>query len=165
MKILYVLLFSVVASFGLESTSSNVIIAEDGAKRPKVFQIWEEQEIFNQLSLEYGTSLLEAHNDDLYNAYGKWFNVMHDIEDYATKIDYNIYGVKSWIKIFWATDGTMQHIGFFIRPESRNIDVESFTAFLTSFVNQAKYEHKYKKKYSHYGAASFPTFPRRTQSN
>jgi len=49
------------------------------------------------------------------------------------------------------------HIGFYLKPNSKNLDRKEFAAFLKSFVNNYSFPHTFNEPFSHYGSAGFPT--------
>jgi hypothetical protein len=81
------------------------------------------------------------------------------METYADAIQFNLKGLKLWIHIFWNEKGEINHIGYFVHPESRQIDKKEMSAFFSAFSRlAAKPDFKSGMKISHYTSASFPTF-------
>jgi len=86
------------------------------------------------------------------------------MEAYAKEINFDINGVKIWVHVFWSADGTINHIAYHLKPNSKNIDDKEFSAFLSSFTNQYKFPLVTKGvNYSHYASAAFPTFSKRVK--
>ncbi len=135
------------------------------ATPPKVFILGEHEKAYEQLNLEYSEMLLTACNGDMETAYQKWLSMLNEMEAYASLINYDIKGVKVWLNVFWSKDGTIKHIAYHLKQNSRNIDTAEFTAFLISFINHYKFPLVNNKKYSHYGSASFPTYPRKLNTD
>jgi hypothetical protein len=127
---------------------------------PKVFLISEDANLFNVLSGQYPTSLLEAANYDMDKAYAKWMNCLTSFEEYCDKYRLDIKGLKIWIKVFWAADGSIEHIAFQIKPNSRNINPAILLSYMGAFMKVYKLPMKDMPagKFSHYSSASFPTF-------
>jgi hypothetical protein len=133
------------------------------AELPKVFIISDDQATFEQLSALYNTSLMDVCKDDDQVAYSKWTNMMHAFEQHAEKNNINVKGVKMWVKVFWGTDGSVEHIGYFLKPNSRNAKLEEMTALWRTFVE--KYHLPMEEggtptKFSNYGSVSFPLYMR-----
>jgi hypothetical protein len=132
---------------------------------PKVFILGEHEKAYEQLNLEYSVMLLTACKGNMETAYQKWLSMLNEMEAYATSINYDIKGVKVWLNVFWNVDGTIKHIAYHLKQNSRNIDTAEFTAFLSSFINHYKFPLVSDQKYSHYGSASFPTHPRKLNTD
>jgi hypothetical protein len=132
---------------------------------PKVFILGEHEKAYEKLNLEYSVMLLTACNGNMDTAYQKWLSMLNEMEAYATLINYDIKGVKIWLNVFWNIDGTIKHIAYHLKQNSRNIDTAEFTAFLVSFINHYKFPLVTQSKYSHYGSASFPTHPRKLSTD
>jgi hypothetical protein len=130
-----------------------------GSQLPKVFLIGEYSEEFEAMSAEYKDNLMSVCNYDMDVAYKKWMSMLQEMETYSDRIDYDLKGIKIWLKVFIEPDGTVKHIAYYLKPRSRNVDVEELTAFLSSFMNNYKFPLINKTRYSHYGSASFPTIP------
>ena len=125
---------------------------------PKVFSLSEDQAILEQLSLLYTKGLIEVCNDDTDIAYTKWNSMMLALELYADKQNVNIKGVKMWIKVYWASDGTVEHIGYSLKPKSRNIKIAEFNALLKTFLEGFKLQQTADTKFTNSGSVSFPIF-------
>jgi hypothetical protein len=132
---------------------------------PKVFILGEHEKAYEQLNLEYSIMLLTACKGNMENAYQKWLSMLNEMEAYATLINYDIKGVKVWLNVFWKEDGTIKHIAYHLKQNSRNIDTAEFTAFLSSFINHYKFPLVTDQKYSHYGSAAFPTHPKKLNTD
>ena len=134
-----------------------------GSTLPRVFVLGEDEQAYNHLVESYGTSsLLNVCQNDMEKAFGKWLDMMGAMEAYAQKINFDINGVKIWVHVFWSADGTIDHIAYHLKPNSRNIDQQEFTAFLSSFIKNYKFPLTTDGvNYSHYASASFPTFSKR----
>ena len=163
----YVLTFSFLSLFlsiqysGLADGINDLYLLENDTTPPKVFILGEHEKAYEQLNLNYSVMLLTACNGDMDFAYKKWLSMLNEMEAYGTLINYDIKGVKVWLNVFWNVDGTVKHIAYHLKQNSRNIDTAEFTAFLSSFINHYKFPLVTDKKYSHYGSASFPTHPRK----
>jgi len=84
--------------------------------------------------------------------------MLMDIEDYAADINFDIKGVKLWFNLYFNADGTIKHLAFFPKPNSRNIPDEELTAFFQQFVDQYQLQVKAEKPFQHSASAGFPTF-------
>ena len=112
-------------------TTINAQKSVDGEKKayPTVFQIGELPTVFESLSDEYSTALLEVCDDDVKRAYAQWSMMLKAMENHAKAKGFNLKGVKMWLKVFWNKDGTIEHIAFHLKPGSKNVDTEALTRF------------------------------------
>lgn len=125
---------------------------------PKVFSLSDDQAVLEQLSLLYLKGLIEVCNDDTDIAYNKWNGMMLALETYADKQNVNIKGVKMWIKVYWAADGTVDHIGYSLKPNSRNVKLAEFNALLKTFLDTYKLQQTADVRFTNSGSVSFPIF-------
>lgn len=143
------------------SNTSIYITKDYGLQRPpRVFVIDEKENelLFDQLSVEYDMSLINACDSDNDKAYQKWNGMLIAMERYAKlwRYEYDLKGVKIWIKIFCNKKGYIEHIAYTVKPSSKNIDTEVFSKFLTRFIQVYRLDIRAEKDFSHYGSASFP---------
>lgn len=126
-------------------------------KQPKIFLIGEQPQVFENLSTDYQKLLLDVCDDDMTKAYGKWIDMLQAMETYADDISFDIKGVKLWLKVFWEKDGTIAHIAYHLKPDSKNVKTKYLSAFLKSFSDNYKTRCEAKDRFSQYSSASFPT--------
>jgi hypothetical protein len=131
---------------------------EDAVILPSVFRIGEFDHAFETLSKDHNTILLSVCGDNMDLAYERWIEMMMDVEDYADQINYDIKGVKVYMYVFWNADGSVAHLAFYPKPNSRNIPHEELTAFFKGFIKNYQIPLSSDQGFSHYGSASFPTF-------
>jgi hypothetical protein len=152
-----VLIFVLASSLGLSGLQ-----AQEGML-PKVFVLGEHEAAYDQLQQTYRQTLLEACNNNMSKAFDQWLAMMKEVETYAEKMKYNLNGVKVIMHVFWNEDGTIAHLGYFLRPNSRNVKAEELTAFFTGFIAQYKFPVTSGRKFTHYTKATFPTFSERAE--
>ncbi len=155
MKVLFFLLSGILSLSNLQ--------AQNGDATPTVFVMGKHEAGYEELTQTYKQSLLEACGNDMKMAFDKWLEMMQQMEAYADEIDYNIDGVKVLMHVFWNENGSIAHLGYFLRPNSRNVPAEELTAFFKSFIRQYKFPVSSERKFAHYTKASFPTFTERAQ--
>jgi len=126
-------------------------------KYPSVFLIGEYSNAFEALSRSHNTPLINACDEDMEIAFSKWVDMMMALETYSEEEGYDIRGVKMWIKIFWAADGAVEHIAYFLKPQSRNISTKKLSDFFKGFIRTYKLPLEVERSFSHYGSVSFPT--------
>lgn len=124
---------------------------------PKVFVLGEHEVEYEQLMLKYNESLLTVCDNDMKLAFGKLMSMFQEMETYAEQLQYDINGVRIWVHLFWDEKGMIQHIGYHLRPNSKNVNNTEFTAFLEDFVEAYRFPLNTTKKYSLYTSTSFPT--------
>ncbi len=144
-------------SFSMTAQSGSTSLNENG-QLPKVFLIGQHEEAFEALTMSYESDLLNACESDMNVAFKKWMSMMEEMEAYSKQIEYNLDGVKAWFHFFWTTDGSIEHIAYYLRPNSKNLDLDEMNAFLTSFMNNYKFPLVSSSKYHHYTGATFPVF-------
>ena len=131
---------------------------------PKVFIIGEHEKAFENLTLEHSTMLLSACEDNMDLAFEKWWSMIKEMEAYASLIGYDLKGIKMWVNVFWNQNGSIRHIAYHLKPNSKNVDTSELSAFFSSFMNHYSFPLITDIKYSHYGSAAFPTFPKRVSN-
>ena len=162
-KLLLPLLFILIGGFtqlsAIDSVTNYELLKAD-TTLPTVFLIGEYETQYTEAIQSYETLLITACENDMELAYSKWVSMLEEMEAYSDEIDYDLKGLKVWINIFWEPDGTISHLGYYLKTVSKNIDVEELSAFFKSFINNYRFPMAYDKKYSHFGTASFPVFAR-----
>lgn len=147
-----------------DSENTEICVEQQDVELPKVFLIGEYAEEFDAASAEYSLQLIDACKKDMNIAYIKWLSMLQEMENYAETLGFEIKGVKMWVKVFWDTNGTIDHIAYYLKPHSRNVDVNELTAFFMSFMNQYEFPLIAEEKFSNYGSAAFPIVTRRKSS-
>ena len=138
------------------------IQAQDGAV-PRAFVLGTYESGYEILTQTYKQTLLEACGNDMQVAFDRWLEMMQQMESYADRISFNIDGVKVFLQVFWDEDGSIAHMGYLLRPNSRNIPSAELTAFFSEFAKQYKFPITSSRKYTHYTKASFPTYHERAE--
>jgi hypothetical protein len=128
------------------------------AEAPAVFVLGEDEKVYEMLNEAYGQTLLEVAGFDTEKAFDYWLDMMKQLEAHAKKLRYDIKGVKLWLHAYWNEDGTLAHIGFMLRPESRNISPLELGAVLKTFMPKYKLPATSSRKFSHYTGANFPLY-------
>ena len=144
------------ASFGMQAKSDMVFAPIDTL--PSVFMIGENEIEYEELVTKCNSPLLTVCNDSMDDAYRKWMGLLSDMEKFAESKDFDIRGIKIWLNVFWNKDGTIKHLVYYPKPNSRNLDFNDLSVFMNTFVSEYKMDFSYQKCFSHYGGATFPTF-------
>lgn len=124
---------------------------------PKAFVLAEYEEISEKYAPEY-QHLLDVCDGDIYIAFTKWLNMLTEMEAASQAQKLNLSGVKMWMQIYFSANGRIDHIGFFLKPNSKNINQTELSVFLEKFARQYKFPIEAESKFSHYTAVSFPIF-------
>lgn len=132
------------------------LLAQDDVQA--VFVLGDNEKAYEMLNQEYSQTLLEVSGFDTQKAFEYWMDMMKQMEDYAKKLRFDIKGIKLWLHVFWNEDGTISHIGYMLRPDSRNIDNLELAAFLKTFSGRYKLPVNSTRKFSHYTGANFPIY-------
>ncbi len=149
----FILIFCLLATnlssqtFSTDNSESNSL--------PLVFMLGEKSQAYEKVTPSYQT-LLDACQGDMPGAFQKLYSMMKEMEAYAEMADYDLDGVNAWMHFFWNEDGSVDHIGFHLKPNSRNIEVEDFELFLKNFASQYKFPLAVNSQYAHYSTFSFP---------
>ena len=132
------------------------LMAQDDVQT--IFVLGENEKTYEMLNQSYSQTLLEVSDFDTQKAFDAWMDMMKQMEEYAKKLRFDIKGVKLWLHVFWNEDGTISHIGYLMRPDSRNIDNLELAAFLKTFMGRYKLPLSSSRKFSHYTGANFPIY-------
>lgn len=125
---------------------------------PKVFVLGQFENSYDDLVESYEQSLLTACDCTMKSAFGKWLSMLHELELYAAKQDVDIKGVKVWLHLFWNADGSVDHIAYHLRPNSKVIDAKVMNDLLAGFAKQYSFPLTATEGYAHYSTGSFPVF-------
>lgn len=123
-----------------------------------VFYIGENEHNYEKLVQSYNKLLFTVCDSNMDQAFEYWSVLLKDVEDFATKSNIDLKGVKLWMNVFWAKDGKIDHIVFYPKPNSKNLDYDTVQIMLKKFVESYQSPIKYSSKFSHYGSAAFPVF-------
>jgi hypothetical protein len=125
---------------------------------PTVFLIGEYEDRYLELSKAHPAQFMSIYQNDIDRAYKGWTSCLMDMEDYATRINFDLKGLKVWINLYFNPDGTISNLAYYPKPNSRNVPEEELTAFFKSFVGQYRLPMTAEKGFQHSTSASFPTF-------
>ena len=134
----------------------------DTSSLPDVFLIGEYESAYEQLVQSSGDMLLTVCDDSMDKAFNKWNIMLFEMQSYAEELNFDLKGIKIWINVFWAEDGTIRHIVYYPKPNSKHINYHELTAFFKNFKKVYKLPIQHDSRFSHYGIASFPTFAKIT---
>ena len=133
---------------------------QDGSV-PHVFLIGQNETSYEKLMTDYGTMLLTVSENDMKVAYSRWIDLLTQMEEFSEEQNFDLKGLKLWLNVFWNEDGSIQHIVYHPKPNSRNTRTEDISSFFETFIDTYDPKIKSSYKFSHYGSAAFPTFPQR----
>ena len=125
---------------------------------PEVFLIGEYEDQYSVLSKNHPAIFVSVYSNDIDRAFRGWSNMLMDMEDYAADLGFDIRGVKLWFSLYFNADGTINHLAFYPKPNSRNVPIEELTAFFNNFVDYYRLPVKSEKAFQHSASAGFPTF-------
>ncbi len=111
---------------------------------------------FAALQSKFETSLLTTCHSDMDLAYYAWVHLLQHIQTYAKQQSIELDGVKMWLYAFWNKDGSIAHIAYHLKPNSRNVKTDELTAMLARFAHDYKLPIKSDKDFSNYNNATFP---------
>jgi hypothetical protein len=131
---------------------------DSSSKVPVTFLISEDDTAYGELVSNTTTSLLDVCDNAMDKAYKKWIYMLADLEEEADRQGFDVKGLKIWLNVFWNANGSIDHIVYYPKPNSKNIEYKLFTNFLDSFAETYKMDVVSENSFAHYGSASFPTF-------
>lgn len=123
---------------------------------PKVINVAQNSAVLDKLSTQYQSSLFSASDTNFVTTINNWRNFLLSMEQYSETIDFDIKGIKVWLKVFWAKDGNIDHIAYILSDRSINIDLVEWEAFLRSFMRNNKLAIKHKRSFTYDGRLMFP---------
>lgn len=124
---------------------------------PGVFVLGEFDTQYESIMPKYKT-LLEACSGDMEGAFDKLTGMMAEMEAYAELSGYDLKDINAWMHFFWDKNGRIDHIGFHLKPNSRNVDVDELKNFLNEFASNYRFPHSFNQPFAHYSSFSFPLF-------
>ena len=127
---------------------------------PTVFLIGEYEEQYDEMKQAYPNSLLDICDRDMKEAFSKWMDMITAMETYSEAIGYDIRGLKVWFNVYWTADGQVDHLAYFLKPDSKNYRIDEIQAFFQSFLRQYKLQLESSTPFWHSGSATFPSFYR-----
>lgn len=127
---------------------------------PLVFFIGEDENNYEKLVEKYNTMLFAVCNNDMELAFDNWSVLLKDLEDFSIKSNVDLKGVKLWLNVFWDKDGKIDHMVFYPKPNSKNLNYDQVKVLLTNFARSYQSPLKHVTRFSHYGSAAFPVFSR-----
>jgi hypothetical protein len=134
-------------------------------KLPEVFTLGEYGKAYEIEMLAHQTLLLQVCKTDMKSAHDKWTSMLLEMEAYAAQTNFDLKGTKLWLHIFWKNSGAISHIGFYTKPQSRNINADKLKDFFEGFMRFYQLPIISTSSFSHYGSASFPVYYQRTASS
>jgi hypothetical protein len=125
---------------------------------PQVANVAKNSTILEDLSAAYKSSLFSASDADFIKTTQNWHHVLIGVEKYAEEIDFDLKGVKIWIKVFFAKDGNIEHLTYILSENSINIDTIDLEAFFRSFIRNYKLPESHEQKFSYDARVQFPLY-------
>lgn len=151
-------LSTIIMTVGMFLGNNQVVAQTIDEDTPIVFKIGEldYQEGYEELLLSYSSSLLEVCNHEPMKAYENWLRLSLEMELFAQKIGFEIRGVKSWLHIFFNEDGTIGHLVYHLKPDSRFVQADELEQFFRQFIGQYNFPSAPGKKFANYSSMEFP---------
>ena len=125
---------------------------------PTVFVLGDFEASYETLVEGYQRSLLEACDCGQKEAFGKWIGMLNELDVYARKQNVDIRGVKLWLHVFFEADGSVEHIAYHLRPNSRQLDDATLAPLLEGFAGQYTFPVTGEEGFAHYSTGAFPVF-------
>jgi len=125
---------------------------------PEVFMIGENEEAYERMVSDCNNHLLNVCEGSMDIAYNVWLHMVSKLEEFAQEKSFDIKGTKLWLTAYWNYDGSIKHLVYYPKPNSKNMDFQELTEFLKEFSTVYKLPLKSTSCFSHYGSANFPSF-------
>ncbi len=141
--------------------SSSSFLYSQGKKNseiPKAFLVGEYENEYSGLIKQYPQNLIDVSNDSIELAYINWMYLLNDMESFSHKIGFDLNGIKIWLNVFWNKNGNIDYISYYPKPNSRNVEFNKLTAFISEFIKNYKPRLVSKENFAHFGSAKFPSF-------
>ncbi len=148
--LLYLLFFTFLIGANFSSAQ------QANGQLPVVFQIGEHEPQYEQLLSDNTEMLLSVCDYDMKKAFLSWNELLIEMENYSKDIAFDLRGTKFWVNIFFSPEGKINHIAYYLKPKSRNINKAELSAFLKSFAKRYQISVSHDKLFYHAGQASFP---------
>lgn len=146
----------------LSATANDAFDSKGDTILPPVFLIGEFENQYNELIQDYETLLFTVCDFDMDAAFSKWQSMLREMDSFAKQNDVDLDGVKVWLNVFLEKNGKISHLAYYLKPMSKNIDQAELSAFFKTFIKDYRFPLLSKGNYSHYGTASFPVYPIRS---
>ena len=131
----------------------------DTFQLPKVFIIGEHEKEYDKMTARYPNSVLSACDDDVNKAFKYWMGMLQEMQVFASRTNFELKGAKFWLNTFFAPDGQIDYMVYYLKPSSRNIPEKEMRFFLSEFMKQYKLPLTNKSGFAHYGHVSFAILP------
>ena len=125
---------------------------------PTVFVLGDHEASYETLVEGYQRSLLEACACGQEEAFSKWIGMLNELDVYARKQNVDIRGVKLWLHVFFLPDGSIEHVAYHLRPNSRQLDDATLAPLLEGFAGQYIFPVTGEEGFAHYSTGAFPVF-------
>ena len=133
-EIIVLIVMTLGGSFALEASSC--LLSPTSIEKPahldslpEVFMIGQNELLYEGLVTKCNYPLLTVCQDSMDLAYTKWMQMLSNMEQFAEQSEFDIKGIKIWLNVFWDEDGTIDHLVYFPKPNSRNMDFTLLTKF------------------------------------
>ncbi|MDZ7880604.1 MAG: hypothetical protein U5L45_23210 [Saprospiraceae bacterium] len=139
-----------------KNTNTKVLLNTSNDTTPLVFMLGQDDRALEALKLEHDLQLLAVCRNDMEMTYYLWIQMMKHMESYANRTGFDLNGIKLWIYAFYNKDGSVRHLAYHAKPQSRNFKPEDMNVFLTSFVKTYKLPISADRPFQHYNVGFFP---------
>lgn len=123
---------------------------------PTVYKLGEYETALEEEQGHYPQTLLDACNGDMQKAFELWLGFLKELEAFAKQSGCELEGSSIWLQVFFQADGSISHIGYYPKPNSRVLDDEAFKKCLESFAATYHMPLDSKQSYYNYTDARFP---------
>ncbi len=123
---------------------------------PAVYKLGEHEKALEQEQGHYTQTLLDVCDGDMQKAFELWLGFLKELEAFAKQSGCELDGAGLWLQVFFQADGSIAHIGYYPKPNSRVLDDENFKKCLESFVATYHMPLDSKTAFYNYTDVRFP---------
>ena len=129
----------------------------------KVFHIGDHTEAFEHLFLRYN-HLASQLGQDHERAYAYWTDMLQKMDLYSEEIGVDLNGLQLLLYAFWDPNGRLEHLAYFLKPNSKFIEDEVLNDFFLRFIDAYQLPVTLEKPTYLFTHAAFPTVAKRLSS-
>ena len=123
---------------------------------PKIIEGTQNGPLLEELNGQYKASLFSASERDFAKTIHNWRLFLLSMQEYAASINFDLKGVKIWLKVYWAKDGSIEHMAYILSDRSINVDPSDLEGFLRSFMRNYKLPLVHKQRFAYDSQVLFP---------
>ena len=126
---------------------------------PRVFIKGDHEKLEDLLTQQFPKPLLYVFKDNSQNAFAAWANMLWEMEKFSDKIGFDVRGIKAFATFYFDRKGSIRHIAYSLKSNSRYIKAEDLDKFFRQFMANYRMNVNSKYNFQHEFTLSLP-YPR-----